>query len=252
MENRLSRAETWAALSVVLVLAACASPTAQPSATPRPATNTPTSTVTQAATETPTVTLTPKHTLTPTETLTPTSTQTATPEPLTVVAVEGNANCRWGPGTVYIEYGVFHEGDRAAVEGRDYSNSWAYIQPANIDRHCWVALSAVEINGDIRSVAVVIPDLSPRGDVPVPGGITAKRNGRNVTFSWNAVPSAPEVGYLLEVIQCVNGFAINASYATEKTSITLQDGTDCSVKSEGTLRSKNKLGYSYPVTLPWP
>jgi hypothetical protein len=138
------------------------------------------------------------------------------------------------------------------VEGHDYTNGWAYIGLPDFPRHCWVSLEAVEISGDIRSVGLVIPNLYPRDDIPVPGGVSAKRNGGNVTFSWNAVPSAPEVGYLLEVIQCVNGFAINASYATEKTSITLQDSTDCSVKSEGTLRSKNKLGYSHPAKLPWP
>jgi len=138
------------------------------------------------------------------------------------------------------------------VEGRDYTNSWAYIHPTGLERGCWVALSAVVLSGDIRAVGLVVPNLYPSDEVPVPGGVTAERNGGKVTFSWNAVANAPEVGYLLEVIQCLNGFAINASYATDNTSITLNDGTDCSVKSEGTLRSKNKLGYSRSVELPWP
>lgn len=138
------------------------------------------------------------------------------------------------------------------MEGRDYSSTWAFIQLPNYDRFCWVALSAVEINGDIKDVGAVATNLFPRDDVPVPSGVSAERNGGNVTISWNAVPDAPEVGYLIEIIQCVNGYAVNAAYATENTSITIKDGTDCSVDSQGTLRSKNKLGYSNAVNIPWP
>ncbi|MEX1248000.1 MAG: hypothetical protein WEA61_05915 [Anaerolineales bacterium] len=235
----------------MMLVTACGSaeptPTLPPTETPSPvASPTASPTETPQATSTPTVTSTPTITLTPTETVSP------TPESLAIEAVEGNANCRWGPGTAYIEYASLLEGERAAVEGRDYSSTWAYIQLPDYDRHCWVALSAVEINGNIRDVGVVVPNLYPSEEVPVPGGVSAERNGNNVTISWSAVADAPEVGYLLEVVQCINGYLINASYATENTSITFQDGTNCSGNSQGTLRSKNKLGYSFPVTIPWP
>jgi len=256
VERQIAKPWLGGVFSLILILtAACASPVPVATATLSPAkTNTPTTAPMETATAslTPTETVTPTDTLTPTETLSPTSTETATAEPLMITAVEGNANCRWGPGTAYIEYASLLQGESAAVEGHDYTNSWAYIQLPDYERHCWVALEAVVINGDIRGVGLVVPNLYPRDDVPVPSGVSAIRNGGSVTFSWNPVPSAPEVGYLLEVIQCLNGFAINASYATENTSITLNDGTNCSVKSEGTLRSKNKLGYSRAVKLPWP
>lgn len=236
-------------LLALALASACASPSPEPSATPLPtATDTYTSTPSETATQTETATA----TLTPSATLTPTPSETATPEPLSIEAVEGNANCRWGPGTAYIEYGVLHQGERTAVEGRDYSSTWAFVQPPGLDRHCWVALSAVEINGDIHAVGVVAPNLYPRDDVPVPGGVTVVRNGGSVTISWTAVPDAPGVGYLLEVIQCLNGYAVNAAYATENTAITLKDGTDCSGDSGGTLRSVNELGYSNAITIPWP
>jgi hypothetical protein len=166
--------------------------------------------------------------------------------------VEGNANCRWGPGTAYIEYASLLEGQTAVVEGRDYSSTWAYVPLPDYDRHCWVAISSVQLNGDIHSVGVVVPNLYPRDDVPAPSGVSGERNGENVTISWNAVPEAPEVGYLLEVVQCLNGYLVNASYATENNSITLQDNTNCSGDSFGTVRSKNKLGYSFPANIPWP
>ncbi len=231
------------------LLSACASPTPEPTATLPPSE---TNTSTTAPTDTPSLTLTPTVTLTPSETVSPTPSETVTPEPLSITAVEGNANCRWGPGTAYIEFASLLVGQTAAVEGRDYSSTWAYIELPDYDRHCWVALSAVEINGDIKDVGAVAPNLFPRDDVPVPSGVSADRNGGNVTISWNPVPDAPEVGYLIEIIQCVNGYAINAAYATENTSITIKDGTDCGVDSQGTLRSKNKLGYSNAVNIPWP
>jgi len=253
MKSHVPRLGPWAVLSAVLWLAtSCASPAPDPTTTLLPATNTKAATETDTATPTASVTLTPTESDTPTVTLSPTVTETATAEPLTVEAVEGNANCRWGPGTAYIEFTTFQKGDKVLVEGRDYTNSWVYIHPTGLEGGCWVALSAVVLSGDIRAVGLVVPNLYPSDEVPVPGGVTAERNGGKVTFSWNAVANAPEVGYLLEVIQCLNGFAINASYATDNTSITLNDGTDCSVKSEGTLRSKNKLGYSRSVELPWP
>ena len=241
--------KTGSLLLLLLLSPACGSPPARATATPLPSV---THSQTSSATETPTATLTATATLTPTDTVSPTPSETPTLEPLAIEAVDGNVNCRWGPGTAYIEYGILREGDRTNVDGRDYTNTWAYVQPPNLNRHCWVALSAVVINGDIRSVGLVVPNLSPRDDVPAPSGISALRNGDNVTISWSAVPSAPEVGYLLEVIQCLNGFQVNAAYATENTSITLKDGTDCAGGSQGTLRSKNKLGYSSAVLIPWP
>lgn len=236
-------------LILLALAAACGTATPEATATQRP---TATYSETPEPSETATATHTATATLTPTDTVSPTPSETATPEPLSIEAVEGNANCRWGPGTAYIEYGVLRQGDMAVIEGRDYSNTWAYVQPPNLNRHCWVALSAVEINGDIRSVGLVVPNLYPREDVPAPGGVSAVRNGDNVTISWSAVPDAPEVGYLLEVIQCINGYAVNAAYATESTSITLKDGTDCAGNSQGRLRAKNKLGYSNAVNIPWP
>lgn len=235
---------------LLLALVACAP--AEPEATATPElSHTATNTLTPSPTLTATTTLTPTPSLTPTTTLTPAPSDTPTPEALSALSI-ANANCRWGPGTAYIDYGVFHEGDSAVVEARDFTNSWIYIQPPNLDRHCWVIVSAVELSGEITEVGTAPPNIPTNSEVPSPSGITAVRNGGQVTISWNHIPDAPERGYLLEVVLCVNGFRINQAFAAEGTSITLNDGTDCSGPSSGTIRGRNKLGYSSAVTIPWP
>ena len=241
-----------AGLGIVFILLSysCAAPTPEPTSTPLP-TKTSSVTATLESTNTPTITKTPTSTLTPTITLTPSPSETPTPQPLTATAT-GNANCRWGPGTAYNGKSTFDEGQTAVVEARDYTSRWVYIQPPNFKQHCWVSISTVELSGDIKQVGAMGANLPSNSDVPIPSGVSAERNGNNVTVSWNPVPDAPEVGYLLEVIVCQNGYSINAAYSTENTSITIADEQDCSGNSQGTLRSSNKLGYSAPATIPWP
>lgn len=142
--------------------------------------------------------------------------------------------------------------DTVLVQGRDYDGDWVWLQPSNLNRRCWVASSNLEFNGDVKQVNFVTTSISSHPEVPAPSGVVAVRNNGSVTISWNAIPNAPEVGYLLEVVQCLNGFLVDAAYATEGTSITLNDGTDCAGSSRGVLYGKNKLGYSTAVTIPWP
>ena len=127
------------------------------------------------------------------------------------------------------------------------------MQPSDFNQRCWVHSANVEFSSDLLSgTSYVVTTVGIHSDVPAPTGVNGVRNNGSVTFSWNAIPSAPEVGYLLEVRQCLNGILINAAYATGGTSITLNDSQDCGGSSYGALRGKNKLGYSNSVPLPWP
>jgi len=237
----------------MLVFSACSAIAPEPTATINPSltpsdTHTATFTSTQTATQTHTATI----TLTPTETLSPTPSETATPEELVALAI-ANGNCRVGPGEAYIAVSVFDEGDSAPVQGRDYDGRWVWLQPPDFNQRCWVHSSNMEFNSDlIIGVSYVVTSLTAHGDVPAPSGVGSVRNNGSVTFSWNPIPSAPEVGYLLEVRQCLNGSLIDAAYATGATAITLNDVKDCGGGSHGTLRGKNKLGYSVAIPLPWP
>jgi len=238
---------------LMLVFSACSAISPEPTATITASytpsdTQTPTFTASHTATQTQSATI----TSTPTETLTPTPSETATPEQLVALAI-GNGNCRVGPGEAYIPVSVFHEGDSAVVQGRDYDGNWVWVQPPDFYQRCWVHSANMEFNSDLQSGSdYVVTSITAHGDVPAPSGISSDRNNGSVTFTWNPIPSAPEVGYLLEVSQCLNGSLIDAAYATGATSITLNDAEDCGGGSHGTLRGKNKLGYSVAITLPWP
>ena len=243
-------------LLLILGVAACAAPPEPtPSPTPSPiptdsATAPPTDTPT--ATETPTASDTATITLTPTETLSPTPSNTPTPEPVIAIATR-NGNCRVGPGEAYIPVAVFDEGHEAKAQGRDYDGDWVWLQPPDFNQRCWVHAGNMEFSSELReNVPFVVTSVSPHPEVPAPTGVTSQRNGNTVTFSWNAIPSAPEVGYLIEARQCLNGNLVDFAYATGGTSITLNDTGDCGGGSYADLYGKNKLGYSTSVRMPYP
>ena len=239
----------------IFLLASCGATTPEANATAPPSDTqapTHTSTDTATATQTATETLTPTITLTPTETLSPTPSETPTPAPVIALAVR-NGNCRVGPGEAYISVSVFDEGHEAVALGRDYDGDWVWLQPPDFNQRCWVHAGNMEFSSDLRAgVAFIVTSVVTNSEVDAPTGVTAVRNGNTITFSWNAIFQTFEVGYLLEVRQCLNGNLVDFSYATGGTSITLNDTADCGGGAFGELRGKNKLGYSSAVRLPWP
>lgn len=242
-----------APISVLLMaLLACSSlslpfvPT--PTFTPSP---TATSTQTPTITPTLTFTLTPTSTFTPS--FTPTTSYTPTPEKPTVTAIK-NAFCRWGPGTVYRSIGVdyLEGGESAIAEGRDYDSTWFWVILEGLSYHCWVSASVVTISFEPKSLPYVPVNVPVNNKVPSAKGVTAWRNGNQVTISWNAAPSAPELEYLIEATLCFNGYQDDVAYSTTNTAMSLPDDTNCSRKSQARLYVVNKLGYSNPVDVPWP
>lgn len=227
-------------------------PTSTPTNTPSPTlTHTPTVTLTSTPTATPTSTSTPTPANTPTETLTPTPTHTNTPETLTATS-NGFAYCRWGPNSAYLAPYNLSDGEVSEIHGRNYDGSWIWLEPFGLGWDCWVATSTQTLSGDVNLVDYQITYVPTTNEVTTPGGVSAVRNSNQVTITWNPIPPALELGYLLEVRTCINGFLFDNTYATTNTSITLQDDTNCGSSSFGKLFGKNKLGYSVPVTIPWP
>jgi hypothetical protein len=164
-----------------------------------------------------------------------------------------NAFCRWGPSTAYIGSGVIlHEGETARVDGRNYDSNWYWVQIEGVDWHCWVAASTVELNVDPSVIKPVYTKVPTNAAVPSPTGVTATRSGNQVIISWNAAPPALELGYLVEATVCYSGYMVEVANSTQNTTMTLQDDNNCSQASHGLVYVSNKLGYSAPVSIPWP
>jgi hypothetical protein len=221
----------------------------------------PTDTLTPSATPlaiaTPSATAT--ATRTPTTTLIPTVTSTATISPTPTfdfpdATVLEQANCRYGPGVAYLYSHGLYTGDRAEVNGRSASGTWLWIQPENLERHCWAAASVLEVVGDIMTVKVVQSQLPYSDFYGPPEDVEANRDGDEVTISWDRVEMTEDDdrGYLIEAVVCQNGQLVGVAVQTEETSYTLDDDNSCSGESSGRLYTVDKHGYSDPVEISWP
>ncbi len=222
------------------------------------------STASTTATITPTLTPSASVTIprTPTMTLTPTISATATITPTPTRAwpnavIRMQANCRYGPDVDYLYSHGLYPGDRVEVNGRTYSGTWLWIQPANLDRHCWAAASVMEVSGDIMSVPVVTSKLPHTQKVGPPTKVKAVRSGKTgskVTVSWQEVgfQTSEEHGYLLEVTHCQDGALVYEVLQTPENEITLVDEASCKGDSGGVVYAFEKHGYTDPVRIPWP
>jgi len=217
-------------------------------------THTPSPALTQTATPTSTFTPTPTHSATPTNTPSPTNAASPTLDVPGVVALM-QAFCRYGPGTAYLYSHGLYEGDRGRLDGRNYSGTWLWIQPDNLDRHCWVAASVVNVDGDTDSVPVVQTRL-PRANnlYGPPENVKAVRKGDRVKVSWDRVNMTEDDdrGYLIEAILCQNGFLVSVAVQTDGTSYEFTDEQTCSDPSSGLLYTVEKHGYVDPIPVPWP
>lgn len=247
--------QTIASLFAIFAMLACSSPGqifATPTPVPPTVTSTPTLTATPEATFTPTITLTPTITFTPSITPTPTfSFPRAT--------VNKQAHCRFGPSVAFLHAADLYPGDTGQVNGRFEYSGWLYMKFDKLNYYCWVAPSVVDVTGDINTLYYTELDLQSVGysQYPPPGGISAVRNGDEVTISWNQVQMTGDKdrGYLIIAFVCQNGaymwwpFSYPDQYTT---SYTVKDEAGCPAPSEGVLYTVEKHGFSQPATIPWP
>jgi hypothetical protein len=252
-------------LLIFLFVSACVPSNAEQATSTAPvATATATEELTETPTATLTVTATRRATFTPTVTFTPTielsPTITATPTfAFPTVTVNKQAHCRYGPSVAYLHAADLYPGDIGSVRGRYIYSNWLYIKFDKLNYFCWVAPSVVEIVGDISTVAYKELNLQSIGSNQYgpPTGVTAVRNGDEVTISWNQVQMSNDKdrGYLLELFVCQDTIYYwwTDSYPDQySTRYTIRDEAGCAQPSSGKLYTVEKHGFSEPATIPWP
>jgi hypothetical protein len=221
-------------------------------------TDIPPPTATFTLTEKPTVTLTPAFTLTPSITPSPTITPTPT-FTFPSVSVNKQAHCRYGPSVAYLHAADLYPGDVGTVRGRFRYSSWLYIKFDKLNYFCWVAPSVVDVVGDLSTINYTELNLQSIGSNQYgpPAGVTAVRDGNQVTISWDQVEMTKDKdrGYLIEAFVCQDGAYLwwTFSYPDQySTSYTVTDEPGCPAPSEGQLYTVEKHGFSKPVAIPWP
>ncbi len=165
------------------------------------------------------------------------------------------AFCRYGPGKAYLYSHGVYAGDTGLVDGRNYSGSWLWIKPENLDRHCWVSASVVEVQGDLK-LAPVVQTRLPRANALYgpPQNVRTKRDGSQVRVSWQRVRMTvdDDRGYLIEATLCQGGNLVTVAVHTDNTYYEFTDERGCAMSSNGQIYTVEKHGYVDPIPIPWP
>lgn len=91
----------------------------------------------------------------------PIPTPTPVPPTPTLVAIPVQvtaelANCRFGPGTIYMTLNEISNGRSLTAVGRDDTSSWWQVEdPINPGGFCWVSADVTEEQGDMAQLPVV-------------------------------------------------------------------------------------------------
>ena len=176
--------------------------------------------------------------------------------------------CLEGPNSEYQWNLTVSEGDKGIVVGRAPIGNWLWVRFNNLPRECWVGPSVVQVEGDLSRVTRVtferINSLLPRSSIAVyqpPTGLTATRDGDQVTVSWDPIwmTEDDDRGYTLDVLVCQNGnliwYLVGRTLLPTQTytSYTFTDQAGCAGESGGVLYAVEKHGYIFPaLTIPWP
>ena len=225
---------------------------------------TPSKTLSSTPTPTETHTPAPSQTRLPTMTELPSRTPTETPTPTitpTYAILRGKvlqqSNCRYGPGAPYLyKYGLYPD-TVLEIIGRNELGTWVVIRAIGGTNPCWVKASLLQIRGDVMSVAPTYLPLPQSPYYGPPTGVSAVRNGNDVTIAWNAVflragDDSEQVPYLIEAWICTQGKLVFTPIGSYATLVTIQDEPGCSEPSHGWLYAAEKHGYTTGVTIPWP
>jgi len=170
------------------------------------------------------------------------------------VVNEERAFCRYGPGKAYLYSHELNKGEIAEVHGRNTSSTWLWLQPVDLERHCWAAASVLDVDRDIAAVNVVTSFLPQSTLYGPPEDVDADRDGDEVTIRWEEVWMTEDDfrGYLVEATVCQGGNLVFVALHTEDNSLTIVDEGGCAGASEGKLYTVEKHGYTEPVDIPWP
>lgn len=90
----------------------------------------------------------------------PPVTATSTPVEIPVQVAAEIANCRFGPGTVYLTLNEIRQGRILTAVGRDEAAAWWLVEdPINPGGFCWLSSEVTEAQGDAAQLPVVPPPL---------------------------------------------------------------------------------------------
>jgi len=208
----------------------------------------------------PTQTASPSATRAPSETPTPADTPTVTITPTYAILrgeVLERSNCRYGPGAPYLyKYGLV-AGSNLEVIGRNERGTWILVQAIGGDNPCWVKASLMDVQGDVLAVATAETRLPFSPSYLPPSGVSAARQGDEVTIFWNEVALRPgddsgQYRYLVEAWVCQQGELVFTPLGTYETAIRVVDEPGCEEPSHGRLYAVEKHGYSPWRKIAWP
>ncbi len=231
-------------------------PTAYPTETPVTPTVTLSTTVVTALPTTPPTEAPTLETVTPIPSPAPTATITPTYTTLSGRVLQ-LSNCRYGPGAPYLyKYGLVEDSNLEVI-GRNDLGTWILVRAIGGNNPCWVKAALMELNGEVMSVA---PTYTPLPQSPYYGpltGVSAVRNGNEVTLSWNAMALRPgddseQYPYLVEAWVCQSGKLAFTPVGSYETIVNITDEPGCSEPSHGRVYGVEKHGYTNWVEFSWP
>ncbi|MBK6794995.1 MAG: membrane lipoprotein lipid attachment site-containing protein [Anaerolineales bacterium] len=89
-------------------------------------------------------------------------TPTATPVEIPVQVTSETANCRFGPGTVYLSLSEIRNGRSLIAVGRDNTATWWQVEdPINPGGFCWISAEVTEEGGDMQQLPVAAAPWLP-------------------------------------------------------------------------------------------
>jgi hypothetical protein len=169
------------------------------------------------------------------------------------------ANCRYGPGAVYLyKYGLVG-GSNLEVIGRNAGATWVLVQAIGGDNPCWVKADLMEISGNLSAVEPVDPHIVQAWS-PYYGplkGVFARRQGDTVTITWSAISLRPgddsgQVPYVVEVWVCQGAEFVFIPLGVYQTFAEVDDERGCDSPSGGRVMAAEKHGYTPWVEIQWP
>ncbi|MCJ7735182.1 MAG: phage tail protein [Anaerolineales bacterium] len=110
---------------------------------------------------------------TPTATLEVVPTSSPTLDFVSAIA-DQNANCRYGPSTIFHVIGYLQRGEDALVHAMSRMGDWYLVSIQSSGIFCWVWKDLLVVNGDINTLPVNLGPPQPTEIVPEPREHTKK------------------------------------------------------------------------------
>jgi hypothetical protein len=158
---------------------------------------------------------------------------------------------------MYLSKYALIPGSNLEVFGRTDAGDWILVRAIGGTNPCWVRATLMDVKGEIMSIEPVyllLPQSPYYGPLT---GVSASRDGDQVTVSWNAIQlragddTASPI-HLVEAWVCQAGQIVFIPIGTDFNAVEIEDQTGCSEPSYARVCGVEKHGYTRPVEVPWP